>query len=254
VLGEQTLPSVNSSASIDDQGKLHISLCNIDPSTPRQVVCSLNKFHAASVSGTILTAKEMNAHNTFDEPQAVKVQPFSNVSFTDNSLTVVLPSKSVVVLEVLGTCDLSPAIELKNPNHGVHYQYYEGRWTHLPAFDSLTAVRSGVIDQFSIPEKNSGENFALQYTGYIKIPKDGTYTFFANSDDGALISLDDNLVVDNDGRHAPVEQSGTVVLKKGFHKIAVEFFQAGGGKVLTVSFEGPALQKQIIPAELLFRE
>jgi hypothetical protein len=42
------------------------------------------------------------------------------------------------------------------------------------------------------------------------------------------------------------------VLNKGFHEIEVEFFQAGGELVLEVSIEGPGLQKQIIPAGMLF--
>jgi hypothetical protein len=34
----------------------------------------------------------------------------------------------------------------------------------------------------------------------------------------------------------------------------VGFFQAGGGKVLDVSIEGPGMQKQIISKEMLYHE
>jgi alpha-N-arabinofuranosidase len=254
IFGDQKLPAVSSSASIDDQGKLHITLCNIDPKSSQQISCNLKKFNAVSVAGRILTAKEMNAHNSFSNPDAVSSKIFSDAKLAAHQVNVMLPPMSVVALELEGSVELPPAIELKNPKSGVTCQYYEGNWSFIPVFDSLSAKRTEVAEQFIIPKNNADENFAVQYSGYIKIPKDGSYTFFANSDDGATISIDHGLVVDNDGQHAPQEQSGSIVLKAGFHPIAVDFFQAGGGKVLDVSIAGPEMQKQIISREMLFHE
>jgi alpha-N-arabinofuranosidase len=252
ILGEQKLPAVNSSASIDNQGKLHITLCNIDPKSQQHVSCSLKKYIASTINGQILTAKEMNAHNSYDSPAAVVPQQYFGATLKNNSLELNLPPMSVVMLELEGTCELLSALMLKNPQRGINFNYYEGRWNTIPSFDTLVAKQTGVIDQFVLPEKNSGENFAVQYTGYINIPKDGLYTFYVNSDDGAFVIIDGTLIVDNDGLHAPQEQSGTSVLKAGFHEIRVKFFQGGGGKVLDVSIEGPELSKQIIPAQLLY--
>ncbi|HVN47509.1 MAG TPA: PA14 domain-containing protein, partial [Bacteroidota bacterium] len=95
-------------------------------------------------------------------------------------------------------------------------------------------------------------NFGVRYSGYIKIPADGSYTFYVNSDDGADLVIDEDVVVDNDGQHAPTEVSGTTILKAGYHQIKVDFFQAGGGKTLEVSIEGQGLKKQVIPKTLLF--
>jgi len=61
------------------------------------------------------------------------------------------------------------------------------------------------------------------------------------------------MLVDNDGTHAPQDQSGTIMLKAGFHEIKVGFFQGPGGKVLEVRISGPGLAKQIIPAHMLFQ-
>lgn len=252
--GNQKLPAVNSSASIDDQGKLHITLCNIDPKSSQQIFCSLKKFNATSVSGRILTAKEMNAHNSFSNPDVVSPKRFSDVKLADHQVDVSLPPMSVVALELEGSVELPLSIELKKPKSGVMCQYYEGRWSFIPVFDSLKAKRTETAEQFVIPQNNSGDNFAVQYSGYIKILKDGSYTFFANSDDGATVTVDGELVVDNDGQHAPQEESGTIVLKAGLHPITVGFFQASGGKVLDVSIEGPGMKKQIISKEMLFHE
>ena len=254
ILGNQKLPAVSSSASIDDQGKLHITLCNIDPKSSQQVLCSLNKFNATFVTGRILTAKEMNAHNSFSNPDVVSLKIFSGAKLNARHVELNLPPMSVVALELEGYTELPPAIDLKEAKSGVTCKYYEGRWSFIPTFDSLKAKRTEIAGQFIIPENNSGENFAVQYSGFIKILKDGSYTFFANSDDGAAVSIDGGLVVDNDGQHAPQEESGTIVLKAGFHPITVGFFQAGGGKVLDVSIEGPGMQKQIITKEMLYHE
>ncbi len=246
------LQAVNCSASIDKAGTMHVSFVNIDPNSPQSVTCSLKSFKPRSVSGQILTAAAMNACNTFEQPNSVVPAKFTDCRISGTDLSVTLPPKSVVVVEVEGTYELPPPLEVKDAVPGVKYEYYEGQWENIPSFGTLTPLRSGTIDRFVIPEPNSSENFGVRYTGYIKLPADGLYTFFVNSDDGAALVIDKNLVVDNDGRHAPQEASGTVNLRKGFHEISVTFFQAGGGKVLEVSIEGPGMKKQGLPAGLLF--
>jgi alpha-N-arabinofuranosidase len=253
VLGDQNLPAVNASASLDQQGRIHISLCNINPQARQKISCELIRFKPAAASGQVLTAAEMNAHNTFENPTAVMPEKFTDFKLDGNGVTVNLPPKSVVVLELTGRHELPPALELKNPQPGINYKYYEGPWERIPGFESMTAKRTGVLKNIIFPVENSGENFGVQYKGYIKIPADGLYTFYVNSDDGADLCIDKKLVVDNDGRHAPQEQSGTAVLKAGFHEIKVGFFQAGGGKVLEVSIDGPGITKQIIADGMLFQ-
>jgi len=100
----------------------------------------------------------------------------------------------------------------------------------------------------------SDVNFALKYAGFIKIPEDGLYTFYTASDDGSVLLIDNKLVVNNDGEHAIVENSGNIMLNSGYHKIELLFFQAGGGMGLDASIQGPHLEKQIIPADILFRK
>ncbi len=251
--GEE-LPVVNASASIDRNGKMHVSLCNVDPDSTQTVSLRFLKFKSDNVSGRILTADKMNAENTFENPNRVIPKSFTDFRTEGNSLVVYMPPMSVIVLEVDGTLETPPAIELKNPEHGIDYEYYEGTWEELPNFDLLTPISRGQIENFSLPQKNSGENFGVQYQGYIKIPHDGEYTFYLNSDDGSSLYLDKGLLVSNDGQHAPEELSGSIFLKAGYHEIKVTFFQASGGMALDASIEGPGLEKQIIPPGMLFRE
>jgi alpha-N-arabinofuranosidase len=48
----------------------------------------------------MLTAAEMTAHNTFDNPHAVVPQTFRDYQLKDNTIRTTLPAKSVVVLKI----------------------------------------------------------------------------------------------------------------------------------------------------------
>ncbi len=100
VLGENKLPAISASASKDKAGKIHVSLVNIDPNQPVTVTCTLDGATASAVTGRILTAPAMNTHNTFTAPDAVKPAAFTGATLADGKLTVKLPAKSVVVLEI----------------------------------------------------------------------------------------------------------------------------------------------------------
>jgi alpha-N-arabinofuranosidase len=55
---------------------------------------------AARVSGQIITAAAMNAHNDFNAPNVVAPAPFRGASVAGGTLKVTLPAKSVVVLDL----------------------------------------------------------------------------------------------------------------------------------------------------------
>jgi len=98
--GEESIPQVSASASMDAEGKIHISICNLSHADPADIDCSLRGSTAAKVSGTILTAPVMNAHNTFQDPERIKPEAFNGASIKDGALKATLPPMSVVVLTV----------------------------------------------------------------------------------------------------------------------------------------------------------
>ena len=99
-LGNETVPAIDVSASKDDSGDIHITLCNLDPKKSAQLVCELQGTGAQKISGRVLTADAMTAHNTFDRPEVVKPAAFDNFQLRRNTLTVTLPAKSVVLLGI----------------------------------------------------------------------------------------------------------------------------------------------------------
>lgn len=98
--GEHTIPAISASASRSDDGKVYLSLCNLDPNHKQRLVCEIRGMKLVTIRGRILTGETINAHNTFEHPNVVEPQPFSGVTLTDNRIEGDLPAKSVVVLEL----------------------------------------------------------------------------------------------------------------------------------------------------------
>jgi alpha-N-arabinofuranosidase len=99
-LGADKVPALHASVSRNKAGKIHLTLSNLDPNRPAELQCELQGAKAASVSGRVLTAATIQAHNTFDKLDAVKPAAFDGAKVTADGLDVTLPAKSVVVLTV----------------------------------------------------------------------------------------------------------------------------------------------------------
>jgi len=96
------------------------------------------------------------------------------------------------------------------------------------------------------------DRFAVVYRGWVEIPAGGSWTFGTASDDGSLLYIDNELVVDNDGLHGRREVKGNVDLEPGMHMIRAEMFENGGGANMQVFMGHPdVMDYQIAPAELL---
>jgi alpha-N-arabinofuranosidase len=98
--GDEAVPAVSASASRDAEGRIHITLVNLDPNRARTVETELRGASVSNVSGRVLTADRMNAHNTFERPNAVQPASFTGARLSGNNVRIELPSRSVVVLEL----------------------------------------------------------------------------------------------------------------------------------------------------------
>ena len=146
-----------------------------------------------------------------------------------------------------------PAQKLGALAPGIRYAYFEGDWDRLPDFSALKPAKEDTLANFSFAPRSQVEHFGFEYTGYIRVPADGVYTFFTDSDDGSRLYIGDTLVVNNDGLHGMREAKGVIALAAGLHPIRVTFFQKTGGVGLAISYQGPGIPKQSIPDSALFR-
>jgi alpha-L-arabinofuranosidase len=99
--GESIRPlTATASRPSPDSDVINITLTNLDPTAGRTVETTVNGFNASSVSGRILTAEDMTAHNTFENPGVVTPASFDGARISDGKLIIDLPPMSLVVLEV----------------------------------------------------------------------------------------------------------------------------------------------------------
>ncbi len=92
------IPRLNVSASRGDGGRLHLTLCNVDPHHEVDIRCEVRGVALAEVTGRVLTAGAMQAHNTFEEPARVALVPFERLRLRPDALEATLPPMSVVAL------------------------------------------------------------------------------------------------------------------------------------------------------------
>ncbi len=99
-LGTTAIPSVHASASKDASGRYHLSIVNLDPNRAASVGVKMAGAAPARATGRVLTAVAMNAINAFDKPAAVAPAPFTAFQLQGGQMTLTLPAKSVVVIEM----------------------------------------------------------------------------------------------------------------------------------------------------------
>jgi len=145
-----------------------------------------------------------------------------------------------------------PPVHTLKSDPGLAVAYYPGKWRALPDFSTLKPEVIGTAEQIDLTERGRDTEFALRFAGFISAPRDGRYTFYALSDDGARLWVGDELIVDNDRLHVAREGSGPVLLQAGLHPFVVEYFQAGGALQLDVLWQPPGGQKEPIPPDVLF--
>jgi alpha-L-arabinofuranosidase len=96
--GDAAVPALHASAARDAQGHIVIALVNLDPHRGAQIAVAIPSVALQSVSGSVLTADAMDAHNTFARPDAVKPAAFAGAALSGDKLDVTMPAKSVVVV------------------------------------------------------------------------------------------------------------------------------------------------------------
>jgi arylsulfatase A-like enzyme len=95
------------------------------------------------------------------------------------------------------------------------------------------------------------QNYSIRWSGEVEVAASGAWTFYTTTNDGVRLWIDDQMVIDDWNIHIALENSATVNLTAGWHRIRMEYFQRGGGAVATLSFAGPGQTKAVIPQSRL---
>jgi alpha-N-arabinofuranosidase len=96
-LGATTIPGVSASAALAKDGKVYLALVNTDPHQAVDVAVNVAGTKVKGAAGKVLTSAEMDAHNTFENPQVIKPAPFS-ARVAGGKLSIKVPAKAVMVV------------------------------------------------------------------------------------------------------------------------------------------------------------
>lgn len=146
--------------------------------------------------------------------------------------------------------DYSPSVQPeKTLEKGLEVSLYDFSGNKCSDILSSKLNKTYTSENIAYPEGGKG-NLAMIYKGYIDIPADGVYTFSLLSDDGSILKIDGETIIDNDGLHSPDEKNAQKALRKGLHELEISYFDYYGGilKLFVIDENG---KKTECPAEWL---
>ena len=115
---------------------------------------------------------------------------------------------------------------------GLTYTYHVGPLRRAAQVPSFVPAKRGVASAIALTSDESAERFGVRFAGYLQVPADDVYEFALSSDDGSILRIGGETVIDNDGPHALLERRGMVALAAGMHTFELLYFQGGGGRGL----------------------
>ncbi len=99
------------------------------------------------------------------------------------------------------------------------------------------------------------DSFFTTVDGFLNVRQAGEYVFRLISDDGSILRIDGEVVVDHDGLHGAEPKDGTVELAVGQHELNIRHFDAGGAERLLLLWKPPGAEEyEIVPAGVLTHE
>jgi hypothetical protein len=227
------------------------------------------KWSYPGQTATIIPADQFFSQDTDKDniPDQWEIYRFGNLDHNGNGDT---DGDGVSDGEELNLYLTDPADPASNPSGSINPKNISNQmevtycaknnrtWKSVPDFNNLPHYGATSVNQINFAKTTAkfatsgiASNVAAQFTGFIDIPLDGFYKFHLNSDDGANLHIDNKRIVDNNGLHTMRETYGFASLKSGMHEIKVDY-QTNSANGLVLSYEGPGLPKQIIPASALF--
>lgn len=153
----------------------------------------------------------------------------------------------------------APSTGLAGTVNGLNYKAYTGTWDWVPETAYLTPAATGTSTGLDLTKRTQNDNIALEFTGYISVPSDGSYTFQMTTDSsvgtnasGGMLWIHDAHVIDDDFKHDGSTKSGSMRLKAGLHPIRVLYKHTTGTHEIDLKYSGPGISQQTVPDSVLF--
>ena len=98
--GYRPCPMLSASAAKTKDGSIVLAVTNVSLDKDQTIDFQLDGYTARQVSGRILTSKNVADFNDFQNPTRISPADFRDAKLKNGVLTVNIPAKSVVVLNV----------------------------------------------------------------------------------------------------------------------------------------------------------
>lgn len=96
------------------------------------------------------------------------------------------------------------------------------------------------------------DHFVTETSGYLNVPRTGSYVFRLTSDDGSRLTIDGETVIDHDGLHGSEPKDGAVHLTAGAHPFRIDHFERDGDQRLQLAWRPPGESDfAVVPREAL---
>jgi len=93
------VPNLTESVSLDETGTIHLTINNLSLDETYSIEGTVANKKVKAVHGELLTNK-MDAKNTFESPEEVKVREFNDFTITDKGVNFTIPPCSVIHLSL----------------------------------------------------------------------------------------------------------------------------------------------------------
>ncbi|MDO8366720.1 MAG: alpha-L-fucosidase, partial [Saprospiraceae bacterium] len=207
---------------------------NYDPNTVKPVVKIASKTLGATIRYTTDGKEPSETSPTYTVPFSpisactVRAKAFKSGLISSNT-----DSNQVKLYKLLPAQNLlrEPAAGLRAELRSVEGDVYTSDKVirgYLEKADDVSIIE---LDPYCNENK-----CGMLWKGYINIPVTGGYQFWTESDDGSLLSIDGEMVVNNDGDHGMTEKTGIANLQEGWHTIRIVYFNSGGAAGLKVRY------------------
>ncbi len=151
---------------------------------------------------------------------------------------------------ILLACSLLAAVLDPLPA-GLSATYFEtSNWSGPRARSTIDSTPS-TYNLFVAWRGRPPRSFSATWTGWMIVPRDGTYSFAAVSSNRSSLHIGEQLIFDSGHADQPGLATGRVQLSRGVHRLLVTYYQTAGPPEFELNWARDAASLQPLPAWVL---
>lgn len=132
-----------------------------------------------------------------------------------------------------------PSTATSNAAKQLQCEIFSGTFTSVMELDTAKPIHTKSVSSLDLTARPQDNNWGMRWRGVIEVPKRGVYRFHLGSDDGSMLWINQQVVVDNDKPHSFRFLQGDAALDAGPAEFELRFFENTGGFDLKLEWESP---------------